>query len=333
MRKAPIKNLLSVGIIFSVGGLYLVNASWLASPPVGRPTVIAQRGLHQVYGREGVDDDTCTARRIPPPSHKFIDNTLASIAAAFDLGAAVVEVDVKLTKDHQFVLFHDNALECRTDGTGWVSEHTLAELKTLDVGFGYSADDGKSFPLRGTGVGLMPSLEEALKAKPSSRFLYQIKDGHRGVGDAMVAYLEERGLAQWDRLAFFGSARSLSQLKSLKPSARTWSASSSARCLLQYLALGWTGHVPKACDDGVIMVPITQSGFVWGWPNRFLARVQTHQTEVMLVGRIDGLSGANFSRLDTTQELDRLPKGFGGSIWTDRIDIIGPALVRRAVTQ
>src|ERR1700728_2540316 len=162
MRNGAITKYLGGGALAIASGLYLVNVSWLASPPSGRPTVIAQRGLHQVYGREGVDDDTCTARRIPPPSHMFIDNTLPSIAAAFALGADVVEVDVKLTKDHEFVLFHDNALECRTDGTGWVGERSLAELKTLDVGFGYTADDGKSFPLRGKGGGLMASLEEGL---------------------------------------------------------------------------------------------------------------------------------------------------------------------------
>ena len=326
MRKGA--KFLGIGAIAIGGGLYLGNASWLASPPSGHPTVIAQRGLHQVYGREGIDDDTCTARRIPPPSHMFIDNTLPSIAAAFALGADTVEVDVKLTKDHQFVLFHDNALECRTDGTGWVSEHTLSQLKTLDVGFGYTADDGKSFPLRGKGVGLMASLEEALEANPNLRFLIQIKDGDRGVADIMVAYLEERGLAEWNRLAFFGSARTVSRIKSLRPQAREWSAASTVRCLAQYLGFGWTGLVTKECDGGVIMVPITQSGFVWGWPNRFLERMRKHRTEVMLIGRIDGLSGANFSRLDTEEEIKRLPPGFDGSIWTDRVDIVGPALGR-----
>jgi glycerophosphoryl diester phosphodiesterase len=328
MKKGAIKKYLGVGAVAIGAGLYLVNASWLASPSFGRPTVIAQRGLHQMYSREGIDDETCTARHIPPPSHIFIDNTLPSIAAAFDLGADVVEVDVKLTKDHEFVLFHDNALECRTDGTGWVGEHTLAELKALDVGFGYTADDGKSFPLRGKGVGLMASLEETLKAHPESRFLIQIKDGAAGVGDIMVAYLEDRALARWDRLAFFGSARPVSRIKSLKPEASTWSAGATARCLSQYLTVGWTGRVPKACDDGIIMVPITQSGFVWGWPYRFLERMRKHRTEVMLIGRIDGLSGANFSRLDTEEELRHVPPGFDGSIWTDRIDVIGPALSR-----
>jgi len=326
MRKGVLKKSVALGAVTIGAGLYLANVSWLASPPSGRPTVIAQRGLHQVYGREGIDDETCTARRIPPPSHMFIDNTLPSIAAAFDLGADVVEVDVKLTKDREFVLFHDNALECRTNGTGSVGERTLAELKTLDVGFGYTADDGKSFPLRGKGVGLMASLEEALKAHPRSRFLIQIKDGDRAVGDSMVAYLEERGLAQWNRLAFFGSARPVLRIKRLRPEARTWTAGAAAGCLSQYLEYGWTGHVPKACDDGIIMVPITQSRFIWGWPDRFLERMRKHRTEVMLIGRIDGLSGANFSRLDTEEETNRLPPGFDGSIWTDRIDVVGPAL-------
>jgi glycerophosphoryl diester phosphodiesterase len=286
MSRTGITISLSAFAVAAGAGVYLLNASWLAPAPSGRPTVIAQRGLHQVYGREGVDDETCTARRIPPPSHRVIDNTLPSIDAAFALGADVVEIDVKLTKDREFVLFHDDALECRTDGTGRVMERTLAELKTLDVGYGYTADEGKTFPLRGS------------------------------------------GLAEWSRLRFFGAARALSRLKSLEPDALIWSASGTAHCASGYLALGWMGHIPKACDGGVIMVPITQSAFVWGWPNRFLARMRSHATEVMLIGRVDGLSGANFSRLDTADEVARLPPGFSGSIWTDRIDVVGPALMR-----
>ena len=327
------KLFLVLGTVAVGAGLYFLNASWLAPVPSGRPTLIAQRGLHQVYGREGVDDETCTARRIPPPSHMFIDNTLPSIAAAFALGADVVEADVRFTKDREFVLFHDDALECRTNGKGRVADRALAELKTLDVGYGYTADDGKTFPLRGKGIGMMPALEEAMKAYPNSHFLIQFKDGDSRAGTIMAAYLEKHGLAQWSRLAFFGSARALSRLKSLEPEARTWSAGTNARCLSGYLASGWMGYVPKACNDGVVMIPITQSAFVWGWPYRFLERMQRHHAEVMLIGRIDGLSGANFSRLDTAEEVRRLPRGFNGSIWTDHIEIVGPALAERFATR
>ena len=48
------KKFIAAGTISIGAGLYLINASWVASPPSGRPTVIAQRALHQVYEREGV---------------------------------------------------------------------------------------------------------------------------------------------------------------------------------------------------------------------------------------------------------------------------------------
>jgi glycerophosphoryl diester phosphodiesterase len=329
MAKSAIGWFLGIGAIAAGAGLYLINTSWLAEPPGGRPTLIAQRGLHQVYDLQGVTDDTCTAQHIRAPVHLLIDNTLPSIAAAISAGADVVEIDVRVTSDGQFVLFHDNALDCRTDGTGTVFAHTLAELKTLDVGYGYTADEGRSHPLRGKGSGLMPSLEEALTAYPGSRFLIQIKDGDHRIGEMMAAYLERRGMARWDRLAFFGAPRPLSRLKNIHPGARTWSAAAAARCLSRYLLFGWTGHVPEACDDAVVMVPIMQSDLVWGWPNRFLQRMRGHRTEVILIGRIDGLSGADFSRLDTEDEIRRVPHKFDGSIWTDRIEITGPALMAR----
>lgn len=328
MKPPRITKAIGVPLVALALVLYLLNASWLVSPPSGRATLIAQRGVHPVYGREGIDDETCTARKILPPATSLIDNTLRSIAAAFAKGADIVEVDARVTKDRQFVLFHDNSLNCRTEATGLVSGRTAAELKTVDVGYGYTADDGRTFPLRGKGAGLMPTLEEALAAHPNSRFLIQFKDADPAVGSIMVQYLEAHGLTQWNQLSFFGSVRPLERLKSLRPDARTWSAGATARCLALYEAIGWANHVPKACEGGIVIVPIRQAGFVWGWPNRFLARMREHDTEVMLIGRVDGLSGANFSRLDTIDELGRVPAGFQGSIWTDRIDVIGPALAR-----
>jgi glycerophosphoryl diester phosphodiesterase len=92
---------------------------------------------------------------------------------------------------------------------------------------------------------------------------------------------------------------------------------------------GWTGYVPGACDRGMVIVPITQTELIPGWPNRFLTRMREHGTDVILIGRIDGLSGANFSRLDTIEELDLLPPGFDGFVWTDHIENVGPRLRER----
>jgi glycerophosphoryl diester phosphodiesterase len=237
-----------------------------------------------------------------------------------------VEIDIRGTRDHQFVLFHDDGLACRTDGTGRVSEHSVSELKILDVGYGYTADEGKTFPLRGKGVGLMPTLAEVLQRYPGRQFLIQVKDSGRGVADSLAAYLRANQIEISDGLTFFGAAAPLRRLHETVPQVRTWSARSAEDCLSGYLATGWFGHVPQRCDGGVVIVPIDQAGFLWGWPNRFLARMRRHRTDVMLIGKIDSLATGQFSRLDTLQELSRVPAGFDGLIWTDQIGVVGPAV-------
>ena len=314
-----------------VVALYGANASWLAIPPHGTPRVIAQRGFEQHYiAGEVVADDACTARQILPPTHAFIDNTIPSIEAARRAGADVVEIDIRATKDRQFVLSHDDELTCRTDGAGRVSERLASELKVLDAGYGYTADQGKTFPLRGKGVGLIPTLAEVLHQYPEQRFLVQVKDGDRRVGDRLVAYMKSNELNSWDRLTFFGGAAPLQRLREVVPAVRTWKVRSIGQCFKEYLETGWFGHVPRICDDGIIIVSVDQAFILWGWPNRFLARMREHHTEVMLIGRVDSIRNGLFSRLDTVDELSRVPAGFDGSIWTDRIDVVGIAAHKAA---
>ncbi len=62
------------------------------------------------------------------------ENTIEGIRVAAAQGVTAVEVDVKLTKDGHPVLMHDERVDRTTNGTGAVTEHTLAELKQLDAG-------------------------------------------------------------------------------------------------------------------------------------------------------------------------------------------------------
>ena len=45
-----------------------------------------------------------------PPSHPYLENTIASMKAAFQVGADIVEFDIQPTKDGQFAVFHDGNL-------------------------------------------------------------------------------------------------------------------------------------------------------------------------------------------------------------------------------
>jgi glycerophosphoryl diester phosphodiesterase len=64
------------------------------------------------------------------------ENTLGSIRAAKKCRADFVEVDVRLSKDGDLVVIHDESVNRTTDGTGRVEEMTSEEIRLLDAGFG-----------------------------------------------------------------------------------------------------------------------------------------------------------------------------------------------------
>ena len=99
-------------------------------------------------------------------------------------------------------------------------------------------------------------------------------------------------------------------------------------CLLQYLALGWTGHVPEPCRNTAIMVPIDLAWLAWGWPNLFLERLQDAGSQVILLGPYEA-GDPGTSGIDTLEQLAAVPAGFTGYVWTNRIEVIGPALGTR----
>lgn len=62
------------------------------------------------------------------------ENTLPAFRSAYERGADGIELDVRMTRDRQLVVFHDRALK-RTGGRdGLVSNATLDEVRDLDVG-------------------------------------------------------------------------------------------------------------------------------------------------------------------------------------------------------
>ena len=62
------------------------------------------------------------------------ENTLPAFQRARDAGADGVELDVRVTRDGQLVVFHDGTLDRTSNGRGPVSNFTLAEIRSLDVG-------------------------------------------------------------------------------------------------------------------------------------------------------------------------------------------------------
>jgi glycerophosphoryl diester phosphodiesterase len=192
-------------LLLVTAAIFLINTDLLAPSPAGPPTFIAHRGLGQTFSRQGLTGETCTAAQMLPPEHEHLENTIAGFDAAFAAGADIVEFDVQPTSDGDFVVFHDWTLDCRTDGAGSTRDHSLAELKALDIGYGYTADDGATFPFRGGGVGLMPTLDEVLDAFPDRRFMINIKSRDPAEGEALAAALADRDRTMLSNLIVYGA--------------------------------------------------------------------------------------------------------------------------------
>src|SRR5690606_19502252 len=184
-------------------GVYFFNAGWRVSPQAdGGVQLIAHRGVHQTFNRENLENDTCTAERIYPPSHGLLENTIPSMQAAFAAGADIVELDVHPTTDGQFAVMHDWTVDCRTEGIGETRAHSMDALRALDIGYGYTADGGQTFPFRGKGLGPMPELKEVLTAMPARQFLVNFKSREAREGDMLAALLADH--PEW-RPAIWGA--------------------------------------------------------------------------------------------------------------------------------
>jgi glycerophosphoryl diester phosphodiesterase len=78
------------------------------------------------------------------------ENTIPAIEQAIEVGADLIEIDIRQTADGHLVLMHDETVDRTTDGSGRVARMTLAQVGNLKVQHG------------GSDIIRVPTLEEAL---------------------------------------------------------------------------------------------------------------------------------------------------------------------------
>ena len=93
----------------------------------------------QMFGQciHPIVDENCSFQAIGHRaySHIYPENSLLSLEEAFKHGIKYCEVDVSLTTDNVYVLFHDAyALHRTTNSQGRIDESTYNDIKDLDVG-------------------------------------------------------------------------------------------------------------------------------------------------------------------------------------------------------
>lgn len=144
------------------------------------------------------------------------ENTLSAFQAAIDAGADGIETDVQLTRDHQLVIMHDERVDRTTDGTGYLKDFTLAELKNLDAGRFFSPE------YAGTPV---PTLDEVIQLLIRNDFqgvfnleLKTNKIVYPGIEQRLASYFQRQPVPF--RVVFSSfRAKSLITLRALYPEA------------------------------------------------------------------------------------------------------------------
>jgi glycerophosphoryl diester phosphodiesterase len=68
------------------------------------------------------------------------ENALKAFRIGCESPAEVLECDIHLTKDKKLVVIHDGTLDRTTNGSGWVKDYTLEEIRRFDAG------DGEKIP-------------------------------------------------------------------------------------------------------------------------------------------------------------------------------------------
>jgi glycerophosphoryl diester phosphodiesterase len=301
----------ALGAALALLVLSFINASWLAEVPRGRIKLIALHGAHQIA------TGPCPA--IEPPLHDYLGDTRGGVGAAGRLGAQVVSVSIEVTRDGHLVLLGEPDLGCRTNGTGMVSERTLAQVQALDAGHGYSADGGKTFPFRGRAVGAIPRLEDVLALMADRPLLFDLPADPRA-GPQLVETLRVMGRDPV-RLGdgFRGLAADLAPIRAAFPKAWLWDRTRAAACAAAYRWQGWLGLTPSQCRGQTLVVPMGGAWAFAGWPNKVQARMDAVGARVVMTGP----GGAG---LTLPEQLSAVPASFTGYLMVEDIWTVGPAL-------
>jgi glycerophosphoryl diester phosphodiesterase len=147
-------------------------------------------------------------------SNAVPENTLPAIEKAMEEQADYVEVDVRMTKDGELVLLHDDNLNRTTGVNKKIWEVTYAEASHLDAG------SWKNKVYAGTKIPTLQEVFELCKGKVNLNLDLKYRNNNEGLEEKVVALIEEYDM-KWQCVISSTSLNALSNVKLLDPDIRT----------------------------------------------------------------------------------------------------------------
>ncbi|KMY53796.1 glycerophosphodiester phosphodiesterase [Bacillus sp. FJAT-27231] len=150
------------------------------------------------------------------------EHTLVSYDMGEKMHGDYIEIDLQMTKDGQLIAMHDEKVDRTTDGTGFVKDYTLAEIKQLDAGSWFN----EKYPQYANSdyVGLeVPTLEEIFrKFGKNNQYYIETKspDIYPGMEKELLRLIDKYHIDKETLLVQSFSPQSLEIMHKLDPSVK-----------------------------------------------------------------------------------------------------------------
>lgn len=142
------------------------------------------------------------------------ENTLPAIEKAIEEQADYVEIDVRMTKDGELVLLHDESLKRTTGLNKKIWQLTLEEVSKLDAG------SWKDKAYANTKIPTLREVFELCKGKINLNIELKYRNAKEGLEEKVVELIQEYEM-QWQCVISSSSLVALEHIKSLDPEIRT----------------------------------------------------------------------------------------------------------------
>lgn len=242
---------------------------------------VAYRGGGSRIDYNKLNETGCTAKSLLESEVDTIENTIESVSTSVKAGADVIHLNVHRTSDDQLVVFHDWTLDCATNARGPVNQAAYHDLAIVDAGFGYTFDDGATFPFRGLGFRIS-KLDDFFGQFPEHKFWLNLKDNDEHSFDVLYRYLSSSPSIFARKSMIITSQKGVNWFRKIDSSIPVVSVDNVKDCGIDYLLVGWAGIVPESCKNTTLLIPISKAKYFWGYPQRLAARLQEHGTNVYL---------------------------------------------------
>ncbi len=98
----------------------------------------------------------------------------------------------------------------------------------------------------------------------------------------MWSYLSQMSEERLAKISIYGAKEPIDYLQEQCPTLRIMNKDIMMNALLTYEAVGWMGYIPDEIKNTELHLPMKYAKLLWGWPDKFIERMETVNTRVIL---------------------------------------------------